>query len=147
VRNSRFLCQHLCQIGQRPSHCPPSYPEWYSWWWSLIQQFLPKQFNRDSHPFKTHSIESTPYDASPTRPAAVYFADLSTPFEASVPAFDWILRPEVGQHLSTDSENIFIDNVAGHANFGIVMSWAVPGWNGHVNERPNDWVIEQLHYL
>ena len=48
--------------------------------------------------------------------------------------------------MSTDSENIFIDNVAGHATFGIVMFWAVPGQggNGHTNERPNDWIIEQL---
>ncbi len=96
--------------------------------------------------FQNHSIESTPYDASPTRPASVHFADLSTPLDASMPAYDWVLCLEVGEHLSTDSENIFIDNVAGHARLGIVMSWAVPGQGGneHVNERPNDWVIEQL---
>jgi hypothetical protein len=96
--------------------------------------------------FQNRSIESIPYDASPTRPASVRFADLSTPLEASVPVYDWVLCLEVGEHLSTDFENIFIDNVAGHATFGIVMSWAVPGQggNGHVNERPNDWVIEQL---
>jgi hypothetical protein len=96
--------------------------------------------------FQNHSIESTPYDASPTRPASVHFADLTAPLDASVPAYDWVLCLEVGEHLPTESENVFIDNVAGHAKLGIVMSWAVPGQrgNGHVNNRPNDWVVEQL---
>lgn len=94
-----------------------------------------------------HGTSSTPYDASPVRPAFVEYLDLTaSPSDLRVPIYDWVLSLEVGEHVSTEYEKNFLDNISKHAASGIVISWAIPGQggNGHVNERPNEWIIEQL---
>lgn len=71
------------------------------------------------------------------------FADLTVPqyFEHK---YDWVMSLEVGEHIPAEYENIFLDNLARHADKGILLSWAVEGQNGHhhVNNYNNDYVIE-----
>jgi 2-polyprenyl-3-methyl-5-hydroxy-6-metoxy-1,4-benzoquinol methylase len=51
--------------------------------------------------------------------------------------FDWILSLEVGEHIPHQLEDVFIGNLVRHAKKGIILSWAVPGQEGHhhVNNR------------
>ncbi|CAL4133736.1 unnamed protein product, partial [Meganyctiphanes norvegica] len=60
--------------------------------------------------------------------------------------WDWAISIEVGEHIPPEREDVFIDNIAKHACKGIVLSWAVPGQqgNGHINNRYNSHIIEQL---
>jgi hypothetical protein len=57
-----------------------------------------------------------------------------------------VLCLEVGEHIPAKYESVFLDNLARHCNSRMVLSWAVPGQNGigHVNCRPNEWVLEQM---
>jgi len=95
--------------------------------------------------FQRHGKKSTAYDASPSRGSTVNFIDLSKAVMLNT-TFDWVLCLEVGEHIPASSENIFLTNIVTHAKKGIVISWAIPGQggNGHVNERPNDWVKHKM---
>jgi len=59
---------------------------------------------------------------------------------------DWVLSLEVGEHIPEEHEDVYLDNIARFATRGIVLSWAAPGQPGvgHVNCRPQSWVIEQM---
>jgi hypothetical protein len=75
----------------------------------------------------------------------IYRIDLSVPVEF-VP-YDFVLCLEVGEHIPKEREQVFIDNVVGATGKDLVMSWAVPGQysaSGHVNNRPNEYIIEQM---
>jgi len=53
---------------------------------------------------------------------------------------------EVGEHIEPEFESIVLDNIANSAEKKIIMSWAIPGQGGfgHVNCRPNEYIIEQM---
>lgn len=57
-----------------------------------------------------------------------------------------VLCLEVGEHIQMESADVFIDNLTRHCDGLLVLSWAVIGQEGigHVNCRPNEWVIEQF---
>lgn len=57
-----------------------------------------------------------------------------------------VISLEVGEHIPAEYEQIFLDNLVRHCNSRLILSWAVPGQNGigHVNCRPNDYVIAEL---
>jgi hypothetical protein len=63
--------------------------------------------------------------------------------------WDWVLSLEVGEHIPNEFEAIFLDNIARHAVEGVVLSWAVPGQEGHyhVNNHDNDYVIDRMAKL
>jgi hypothetical protein len=98
--------------------------------------------------FIEHGKESFAYDASPTRGKTVTYLDLSKPTSLGR-KFEWVLCLEVGEHIPAKYTDVFLLNVISHAEKGIVMSWAVPdqGGLGHVNNRPNEWVIEKMKGL
>jgi hypothetical protein len=62
--------------------------------------------------------------------------------------FEKVLCLEVGEHIPATYESTFLDNLVSAAseNAIIVVSWAVvgQGGTGHVNERPNEYVIEEM---
>lgn len=72
--------------------------------------------------------------------------DLSEPFlfPVGISAFN-IVCLEVGEHIPTQYCDTFLQTLCLKTT-NLVMSWAVPNQcgEGHVNCRPNDWVIEQL---
>lgn len=81
--------------------------------------------------------------------------DLSQPFDQIhrySPSGKWqhcsdaVLSMEVGEHIPAEFAGTFFDNVCKNASKIIVLSWAIPGQGGrgHVNERPNTWVIFQM---
>lgn len=60
--------------------------------------------------------------------------------------YDSVICLEVGEHIPKKFEAVFLDNLTNHAKETIVLSWAIPGQegDGHVNCRPNSYVIYQL---
>jgi 2-polyprenyl-3-methyl-5-hydroxy-6-metoxy-1,4-benzoquinol methylase len=75
----------------------------------------------------------------------IYRVDLTRPLQFS--PYDFVLCLEVGEHIPKKHEQVFIDNVCRASRQHIVLSWAIPGQysaSGHVNNRENDYVINEL---
>lgn len=53
---------------------------------------------------------------------------------------------EVGEHIPSEFERVFISNIVNNTKGKLVLSWAIPDQEGyfHVNCKPNEWVIEQF---
>jgi hypothetical protein len=76
----------------------------------------------------------------------VLWADLTEPLGDVYPA-DWVLSLEVGEHIPAGSASeTFIQNLHAHNKRGIVISWGVPGQDGHfhVNNLPSSTVIKSF---
>jgi tryptophanyl-tRNA synthetase len=71
--------------------------------------------------------------------------DLSIPFELNK-KFDCVLSFEVGEHIPSEYESVFINNLCNHSENLIIVSWAVEGQpgHGHVNCRNNDYIIKEF---
>jgi hypothetical protein len=71
-------------------------------------------------------------------------------FDLSKPVYvgnaDAVLSLEVGEHIPRDYELVYLSNIVLAARKYVVMSWfPIPGHGiGHVNERTNEWVKEQM---
>jgi hypothetical protein len=74
--------------------------------------------------------------------------DLAVPFELSR-KFDVVMSLEVAEHIPKQFEHVYIDNLIRHTNKYVIISWAVPGQGGkgHVNEQPNQYVIDLFERL
>merc|ERR1712070_1076588 len=57
---------------------------------------------------------------------------------------DWVLCLEVGEHIPQKHEDVLLHNVLDTARKGVIISWSNGGGNGHVNRRPNEYVIEEV---
>jgi len=70
--------------------------------------------------------------------------DLSVPH--TFPWRGYVLSLEVGEHIPVEYEQAFIDNLCRHCSNRMIISWAIPGQRGlgHVNCRPNDYVIGEI---
>jgi hypothetical protein len=57
-----------------------------------------------------------------------------------------VLCLEVGEHIPETFEQTVLDNLVNHASDIIILSWAIEGQGGlgHVNERNNDYIINQM---
>lgn len=62
---------------------------------------------------------------------------------------DWVLSLEVGEHIPSQFESVFIENLDVHNKHGIILSWAVPGQggDGHVNCKTNQEIISKISAL
>ena len=90
------------------------------------------------------SFDGAPY-AEETTDNRVSFLDLSVPIY-HLKQYDWVLSMEVAEHIPQQYEQVFLDNLVRHAKEGIILSWAVPGQNGHshVNLKNFGYVKEQM---
>lgn len=72
--------------------------------------------------------------------------DLSNNFDLKK-KYDCVFTLEVGEHLPSQYESIFLDNICRHTEKFIILSWAVEGQggDGHVNCRNNNYVIDQMN--
>lgn len=101
--------------------------------------------------FRDRKIVCEGYDGNPCTPqlsdGLCQVADLSIPIHFS--KFDWVLSLEVGEHIPTEYEDIFIDNIHRHNNEGVVVSWAIEGQDGfgHVNCRNNSYIIGKFEKI
>jgi hypothetical protein len=98
--------------------------------------------------FMANGIHCIGYDGSPLTPELTYgtcrIADFSELVD--IGKFDMVLSLEVGEHIPSEYENIFLDNLAYASDGYIVISWAIPGQPGigHVNCQTNFHVIRAL---
>src|SRR5512139_1420918 len=94
---------------------------------------------------KAFGFDCAGYDGNPLTEQITgglcHVADFSEPQQLGL--YDAVLSLEVGEHIPAEFENVYLANVAAHAEKIIIMSWAVPGQGGygHVNERENGWVV------
>lgn len=69
----------------------------------------------------------------------VNYVDFTLPLH--LPRTDWILSLEVGEHIPSKFEGMFIRNLHAHNCKGIILSWATfiqVGGTGHINLHDND---------
>lgn len=95
------------------------------------------------------SYETQGYDGSPySNDSLVKQMDLSQHIDLGK-RYDFVQSFEVGEHIFSDFEDNFIENIVRHAEKGILMSWAVVGQPGymHVNNRNNDYLIKKVEKL
>jgi tryptophanyl-tRNA synthetase len=98
--------------------------------------------------FSNSGIKCKGYDGSPLTEKITYgiceIKDFSTDVE--IGKYDLVLSLEVGEHIPSKYEQIFIDNICNAAKNLIILSWAVEGQGGtgHFNERNNDYVIGEF---
>ena len=90
------------------------------------------------------SYDGAPFIETETN-GKVKFIDLTIP-QYGLPIYDWVICLEVAEHIPKDYEDVFLSNLARHAEIGIILSWAKPGQPGHyhVNNKQLDKVIESL---
>jgi len=90
------------------------------------------------------------YDGNPNTPeisgGVGYIQDLTINFELGM-RYDLVMSLEVGQHIPTRYEEIYINNIISHSNSNILLSWAIPNQcgDGHVNEQTNEYIIAKLN--
>ena len=60
--------------------------------------------------------------------------------------YDFVLCIEVGEHIPTKFEQVFIDNLCEYVHKDLILSWATPGYKGrgHFNEQTNEYVISEF---
>lgn len=91
----------------------------------------------------------TAYDGAPycenVTDGVVKFLDLTVP-HYGLPAYDWVISLEVGEHIPSAFEDVYLDNLVRHAKEGVVMSWAKLGQGGysHVNNKRLQDVVAQM---
>ena len=75
----------------------------------------------------------------------VNYIDLSKPIY-HLNQYDWIISLEVAEHIPSQFESVYLDNLVRHAKEGIILSWATIGQSGHshVNNRHFNYVKEQM---
>lgn len=62
------------------------------------------------------------------------------------PMSDWVLCIETGEHIPKEGEAGLLENIAGHATVGAIVSWATPGQRGrdHINCQPPEYITAEL---
>lgn len=95
--------------------------------------------------FISNGIESKGIEGNPdTNKISNYPCEIKDLSAEVVPkkVYDWAVSLEVGEHIPSEFESRFIENVHNHNRFGVVLSWATEGQggDGHVNERPNSYI-------
>jgi len=99
--------------------------------------------------FQTNDINAIGFDGNPNTPELTNklceVLDLSVPKKFDEP-FDWVMSLEVGEHLPSQFEDIFIENLHNNNKHGIILSWAVKGQggHGHYNEQDNDYIKSKI---
>lgn len=98
---------------------------------------------------RSNGIQTSGFDGNPNTPELTKnvcgVLDLSVPKQFDK-QFDWVMSLEVGEHLPSQFEDIFIMNLHNNNKCGIVLSWAVKGQggHGHFNEQSNDYIKTKI---
>lgn len=74
----------------------------------------------------------------------VLIQDLTEPFTIAVTGS--VISLEVAEHIDKRYEQIFLDNITGHCNGMLIVSWALPGQPGigHINCQPKEYVCGEV---
>lgn len=79
----------------------------------------------------------------------VSYTDLTLPLE--YPISEWVMSLEVGEHIPSQFEGVFVRNLHRHNCKGMVLSWAILGQGGenHINNHSNEYIrniLTKLNY-
>lgn len=102
--------------------------------------------------FIENGIHANGFDGNPQTPeltnGLASVLDLAIPFRFETP-YEWIISVEVGEHLPSHYEDIYIQNLHNNNEKGIIMSWALEGQGGlgHFNERSNEYIKSKIMAL
>lgn len=101
------------------------------------------------HPLTYHAYDGAGNGPEFTK-GMMEYVDLTLPL--NLPITDWVISFEVGEHIPTTFEGMFVRNLHRHNRKGIILSWAIPGQPGkaHINNHSNDYLIgvfESLGYV
>jgi FkbM family methyltransferase len=97
---------------------------------------------------KENGIISKGYDGNKNTPilsnGLCEVQDLTEDF--FVNTSDLIICLEVGEHVPEKYEDKLIENITKHVGSYLIISWGIPeqGGYGHVNCKPNDYIIEKI---
>ena len=89
------------------------------------------------------------FDGNPHTPALTQgicgVLDL-TNNDLNIGTYGWVISLEVGEHIPKEFEQRYLDNITKAAKFGVILSWAVVGQDGHghVNCQNNDYIIAEM---
>jgi hypothetical protein len=77
----------------------------------------------------------------------VKYSDFTQPLD--LPVTEWVLSLEVGEHIPSKYEGIFIRNLHRHNCRGLILSWGVLGQDGenHINLHSNTYIMNIFHSL
>ncbi len=95
--------------------------------------------------FNKNEILSYGYDGNPFTPEITNglcdIADLSKTLVLNR-IYDCVMSLEVGEHIPSFFEEIFLGNVIRHAKDLVILSWAIPGQggHGHINCLENSYI-------
>lgn len=92
-----------------------------------------------------HGYEGTPDISSLGIYNDIRTIDLTKDININM-SYDLVLCLEVGEHIPEKHEQIFIDNLCNFCDKDLILSWSLPGGSGlgHVNERPNEYIIYEI---
>lgn len=129
---SAKLCNQLVQIIDKSSlildfGCGPG---------KYIEEF--KKFG-----FNAMGVEGFPM--SEHNDLNIIHQDLAKPFDLNLKGT--VLSLEVGEHIPSEFQNIFLNNIEQHCLKTIILSWAVVGQGGvgHVNCQNNEYIITEMN--
>lgn len=98
--------------------------------------------------FISKGIQCTGYDGNPCTSQLTEglcdVKDFAVPVDFGV--FDLVLCLEVGEHISKEYEQVFLDNITKASKKYLLLTWGLegqPGW-GHVNGRSNEYIISEV---
>ncbi len=84
-------------------------------------------------------FDGAPFTASKSN-GSVKFLDLSVP-QYGLPLYDIVISTEVAEHIPSQFEQIYLDNLVRFAKMAIILS---QGGYQHVNNRPIEYVFSQM---
>lgn len=97
---------------------------------------------------RNNNINCLAYDGNPHTPEISNGVGqvLNLAEEFTMPKVDAVLSLEVGEHIPSEYESIFIQNLCYHCSRLMILSWAVVGQNGtgHVNCKNNNYIIDKI---
>ena len=102
--------------------------------------------------FSDNGFKVDGFDGNPSTPELTNgrckILDLAIPVKFETP-YDWVFSVEVGEHLPSMYEDIYINNLHNNNVSGIVTSWALEGQGGvgHYNEHNNDYIKQKILLL
>lgn len=98
--------------------------------------------------FREHNLNASGFDGNPNTQELTNnicsVLDLSVPMQFD--PFEWVMSLEVGEHLPSQFEDVFIQNLHNNNKHGIILSWAIKGQggHGHINEQNNDYIKSKI---
>lgn len=102
--------------------------------------------------FLGNGIYAEGFDGNPDTPELSDFVcsvmDLTIPKKINID-YDWVLSLEVGEHIPSEYEHSYIENLDINNKKGVILSWAIPNQlgYGHVNCKTNKYIKELFHDL